>query len=55
MPIGKAALIEPAVRQGFTFHHAEPDYVQLARWLPATPSKLPANASHQVKQGPCMP
>ena len=48
VPITKVGLIEPAVKQGFTFHHAEPEYVQLARWLPSTPSKLPANASHQV-------
>ncbi len=48
MPITKVALVEPAVQQGFIFHHAEPGYVQLCRWLPSTPSKLPANASHQV-------
>ena len=48
VPIGKVSLVEPAVQQGFIFHHAEPGYVQLCRWLPATPSKLPANASHQV-------
>ncbi len=48
VPISKVGLIEVAVRKGFTFHHAEPDYVQITRWLPGTESKLPANASHQV-------
>ncbi|EIE25358.1 hypothetical protein COCSUDRAFT_6454, partial [Coccomyxa subellipsoidea C-169] len=48
VPISKVALVEEAVRQGFIFHHAEPDYVQLTRWLSANPSKLPANASHQA-------
>ena len=48
VPISKVTLVEPAVQQGFIFHHAEPGYVQLCRWLPSTPSKLPANASHQV-------
>lgn len=38
----------PAVEAGFVFHHAEPDYVMLTRWLPATENKLPHNASHQV-------
>ncbi|KAK9908979.1 hypothetical protein WJX75_005507 [Coccomyxa subellipsoidea] len=51
VPIGKVALVEIAVRKGFIFHHAEPDYVQLTRWLPANPSRLPANASHQVGVG----
>ncbi len=48
VPISKVGLVEVAVRKGFVFHHAEPDYVQITRWLPATDSKLPANASHQV-------
>lgn len=51
VPIGKVGLVEVAVRKGFTFHHAEPNYVQIIRWLPATESKLPANASHQVGVG----
>lgn len=52
VPISKVALVEIAVRKGFKFHHAEPDYIQLTRWLPATQSKLPANASHQACTSP---
>lgn len=41
-------LLEPALQQGFTLHHAEQSYLQLTRWLPSTENKLPANASHQA-------
>ncbi|PNW79813.1 hypothetical protein CHLRE_08g367800v5 [Chlamydomonas reinhardtii] len=47
----QAALIPMAVEQGFVFHHAEPEYLMMTRWLPDTPSTLPANASHQVGVG----
>jgi hypothetical protein len=34
---------------GFGFHHAEPTYVMLTRWLPTEEENLlPPNASHQV-------
>ena len=50
LPASKAGrLLEPALQQGFTFHHAEKAYIQLTRWLPSTEDKLPANASHQVR------
>lgn len=32
----------------FYYHHAEPDYLMLAQWLPQTEDKLPANATHQA-------
>ena len=49
LPVSKAGmLLEPALQQGFTFHHAEQSYLQLTRWLPSTENKLPANASHQA-------
>lgn len=51
LPLSASALYPAAVAAGFVPHHAEPDYVMLARWLPPTPSKLPANASHQVGVG----
>jgi ADP-ribose pyrophosphatase YjhB (NUDIX family) len=51
LPLAAAALYPEAVAAGFTPHHAEPDYIMLTRWLPPTPSKLPANASHQVGVG----
>ena len=51
IPIEKSGLIEVAVDRGFIFHHAEPEYVMLTRWLPDGPSQLPANASTQVGVG----
>jgi hypothetical protein len=53
VPIEQAALIPVAVDEGqFVFHHAEPDYVMLTRWLPdGEPNPLPANASTQVGVG----
>ena len=38
-------------QEGFQYHHAEPGYVMLTYWIPAGPSTLPANASHQVGVG----
>lgn len=49
LPVSKAGLLlEAALQQGFTFHHAEASYLQLTRWLPTSENKLPANASHQA-------
>ncbi|KAK7316539.1 hypothetical protein RJT34_00087 [Clitoria ternatea] len=44
-------LVDPAVKAGFRFHHAEPDYLMLVNWIPDTPDTLPANASHRVAIG----
>jgi 8-oxo-dGTP pyrophosphatase MutT (NUDIX family) len=51
VPLSRAALIAPAIEAGFIFHHAEPTHVMLTRWLPASPSSLPPNASHHVGVG----
>ncbi|KAK9819425.1 hypothetical protein WJX74_002241 [Apatococcus lobatus] len=51
VPHAQSQLIHPAMQRGFGFHHAEPGYLMLTRWLPNTPSTLPANASHQVGIG----
>ncbi|CAA0837195.1 Nudix hydrolase 2 [Striga hermonthica] len=51
LPIELANLIEPTVKEGFYFHHAEPNYLMLVSWLPSTPNTLPANASHRVGIG----
>ena len=48
VPTMQSQLIHPAMQLGFGFHHAEPGYLMLTRWLPDSPSTLPANASHQV-------
>eukprot|EP00193_Tetraselmis_chui_P016325 CAMPEP_0177776606 /NCGR_PEP_ID=MMETSP0491_2-20121128/14807_1 /TAXON_ID=63592 /ORGANISM="Tetraselmis chuii, Strain PLY429" /LENGTH=268 /DNA_ID=CAMNT_0019295417 /DNA_START=857 /DNA_END=1663 /DNA_ORIENTATION=- len=51
IPLAQSALVPAAVRQGFVYHHAEPEYLMLNHWLPQSPSTLPANASHQVGVG----
>ncbi|XP_027085878.1 nudix hydrolase 2-like isoform X1 [Coffea arabica] len=51
LPIELANLVEPAVKAGFYFHHAEPKYLMLVHWLPSTTNTIPANASHRVGIG----
>ncbi|KAB5527746.1 hypothetical protein DKX38_021593 [Salix brachista] len=51
LPIGLVGLVEPIVQEGFRYHHAEPDYLMLAYWIPDTPDTLPENASHRVGIG----
>ncbi|KAG7022790.1 Nudix hydrolase 2 [Cucurbita argyrosperma subsp. argyrosperma] len=51
LPIKLANLIEVVVKEGFVFHHAEPDYLMLVRWISETTNSIPANASHRVGIG----
>ncbi|KAK9156343.1 hypothetical protein Sjap_003823 [Stephania japonica] len=51
LPIEHANLVEPAVKEGFWYHHAEPKYLMLVHWLPETVNILPANATHRVGIG----
>ncbi|XP_019072945.1 nudix hydrolase 10 isoform X1 [Vitis vinifera] len=52
LPIGLANLIESAVKEGFHYHHAEPDYLMLVHWISeSTTSTIPANATHRVGIG----
>lgn len=55
LPPALASHVSPAISQhGFGYHHAEPGYVMLTRWLPldeGVESGLPPNASHQVGVG----
>lgn len=52
IPKELAALVPEAANQRFDFHHAEREYVMMARWLPEDlPNTLPDNASHQVGVG----
>ncbi|KAG2394358.1 Nudix hydrolase [Vigna angularis] len=44
-------LVDSAVKAGFRFHHAEPDYLMLVNWIANTPDTLPANSSHRVAIG----
>ncbi|XP_077211298.1 nudix hydrolase 8-like [Tasmannia lanceolata] len=47
----QADLVPIAIKEGFTYHHAEPGYVVLTCWLPEETCTLPANATHQVGIG----
>ncbi|XP_065615738.1 nudix hydrolase 7 isoform X2 [Quercus suber] len=51
LPIEHVNLVEAAVKEGFRYHHAEPDYLMLVCWLPKTADTIPANASHRVGVG----
>ena len=51
IPATRPELIAVAQAQGFTFHHAEPDYLMMCTWLSEGESMLPANASHSVGVG----
>ena len=53
IPKERAEFVGVAVHSGkFGFHHAEPGYVMMTRWLPNDePDMLPPNASHQVGVG----
>ncbi|RDX66473.1 Nudix hydrolase 2, partial [Mucuna pruriens] len=52
LPIQHSNLVHPAVKAGFRYHHAEPDYLMLVCWISdTTPDSLPANASHRVGVG----
>uniref|UniRef100_A0A5B7APF9 Putative nudix hydrolase 2 n=1 Tax=Davidia involucrata TaxID=16924 RepID=A0A5B7APF9_DAVIN len=51
LPIELVNLVEPAVKEGFYYHHAEPKYLMLVHWIPETANTLPANATHRVGIG----
>ncbi|XWS75900.1 hypothetical protein CRYUN_Cryun01aG0131400 [Craigia yunnanensis] len=51
LPIEFVNLVEPAVKEGFRYHHAEPDYVMLVNWISNSTNTLPENASHRVGIG----
>ncbi|XP_042479033.1 nudix hydrolase 2-like [Macadamia integrifolia] len=51
LPIELVTLVEAAVKEGFWYHHAEPNYLMLVSWIDDTPHTIPANASHRVGVG----
>ncbi|GMH19442.1 hypothetical protein Nepgr_021283 [Nepenthes gracilis] len=51
LPIELVNLVEAAVKEGFHYHHAEPRYLMLVRWISGSASTLPANATHRVGVG----
>ncbi|GMI70912.1 nudix hydrolase homolog 2, ARABIDOPSIS THALIANA NUDIX HYDROLASE HOMOLOG 2 [Hibiscus trionum] len=48
LPIELVNLVEPAVKEGFKYHHAETDYLMLVKWLSQSADTIPKNASHRV-------
>ena len=53
IPLSHAELVAAAAQHGFVYHHAEPTYVMMTRWLPQTENKLPAHSTHQVRSHEC--
>ncbi|KAF7847918.1 hypothetical protein BT93_L2453 [Corymbia citriodora subsp. variegata] len=51
LPIEYSHLVDIIVKEGFRYHHAEPNYLMLVCWLPETPDTIPVNASHRVGVG----
>jgi hypothetical protein len=39
------------MQAGFSYHHAEPSYVMLTKWLRSGPSTLPPAGAHQIGVG----
>ncbi|XVF81427.1 hypothetical protein PTKIN_Ptkin15bG0153900 [Pterospermum kingtungense] len=48
LPIQLVNLVEPLVKEGFVYHHAEPDYLMLVNWVCNSTNTIPGNASHRV-------
>ncbi|CAI8590517.1 unnamed protein product [Vicia faba] len=48
LPIHLVNLAEALVKEGFWYHHAEPNYLMLVNWIPESPNTIPANATHRV-------
>lgn len=51
LSIDLSDLVDIAVKEGFRYHHAEPDYLMLLHWIPKTINPIPANASHIARVG----
>lgn len=51
VPLSCSSLIGAAAANGFSFHHAKPEYALLTRWLPQTPSSLPVYGFTQIGVG----
>ncbi|KAL2937641.1 Nudix hydrolase 2, partial [Bienertia sinuspersici] len=50
-PIGLANLVDIVVKEGFWYHHAEPNYIMLVYCKPESNCTIPANATHHVGIG----
>ncbi|KAL5728957.1 nudix (nucleoside diphosphate linked moiety X)-type motif 8 [Ranunculus cassubicifolius] len=47
----QADLVPIAIKEGFSYHHAEPEYAMLTYWIPDEPCMLPEGPSHQIGVG----
>ncbi|KAK8939218.1 Nudix hydrolase 8 [Platanthera zijinensis] len=47
----QAGLVPIALKQGFSYHHAEKGYVMLTYWIPDEPCVLPSTSTHQIGVG----
>ncbi|XP_039005759.1 nudix hydrolase 10-like [Hibiscus syriacus] len=48
LPIEFVNLVEPTVKEGFKYHHAETDYLMLVKWISESANTIPNSASHRV-------
>jgi len=52
IPLKQAEYVPIAAKEGFVFHHAQPDFVMMTKWLPeAEPNKLPKYAFNFIGVG----
>eukprot|EP00743_Colponemidia_sp_Colp-15_P007470 GILK01008074.1.p1 GENE.GILK01008074.1~~GILK01008074.1.p1 ORF type:complete len:274 (-),score=46.43 GILK01008074.1:241-1062(-) len=51
IPLASSNLISVAVKYGFKFHHAQPEYVMMTQWLAVEANKMPNYSSHYVGVG----
>ncbi|XP_071496881.1 uncharacterized protein [Diadema antillarum] len=55
IPLEHAELVGVIAKHGFVYHHAQPSYVMMTRWLPKDePNMLPGYASHYIGAGGCV-
>eukprot|EP01133_Synstelium_polycarpum_P003609 gene3609-4134_t len=51
VPQTKSQIIPVLVKEGFSFHHCQQDYIMLTKWLPQETNRLPAYTSHFIGCG----
>ncbi|XP_054776797.1 nudix hydrolase 2-like [Prosopis cineraria] len=51
LPIHLVSVVEPLVKEGFGYHHAEPEYLMLVYSILESANTIPANATHRVGVG----
>lgn len=51
VPLASGSAVGAAAANGFIFHHAQPAYAMMTRWLPPVPSTLPNYSFTQIGVG----